>query len=141
MTGTIETDTFLPHAPERVWQALTNQDLLAQWLMPNDFEPRVGHHFTFTTNPVPGHSFDGTVHCEVLELVPGERLKISWRSGQLDTTVTWRLAEEGTGTRLFLTHAGFDETNPAQAATRKLLGGGWQGHLRRRLEQALASHK
>jgi uncharacterized protein YndB with AHSA1/START domain len=137
MTGTIETDAFLPHPPEQVWQALTTRDLLARWLMPNDFEPRVGHRFTFHTDPVPDQGFDGKVHCEVLELAPPERLKISWRSGALDTTVTWQLAKEGTGTRLFLTHTGFDDTDPAQIATQRLLGGGWQGHLLKRLQQAL----
>jgi hypothetical protein len=31
--------------------------------MPNDFEPRVGHRFTFRTDPVPAHGFDGIVRC------------------------------------------------------------------------------
>ena len=31
------------HPIERVWRALTDREALAQWLMPNDFEPVVGH--------------------------------------------------------------------------------------------------
>ena len=68
MTEAIRTDSFFPHPPEKVWRALTDPELLASWLMPNDFEPRVGHQFTFRTDPVPAHDFDGIVRCEVLEL-------------------------------------------------------------------------
>ena len=32
-----------PHPPERVWRALTDPKALAEWLMENDFEPRLGH--------------------------------------------------------------------------------------------------
>jgi Activator of Hsp90 ATPase homolog 1-like protein len=40
------------HPPGRVWRALTDSAALADWLMPNDFLPRVGHRFTFTLEPV-----------------------------------------------------------------------------------------
>ena len=94
MTDAIRTDSFFPHPPEKVWRALTNPELLASWLMPNDFEPRVGHQFTFRTDPVPAHGFDGIIRCEVLELRrPGDG--ISWAGGGLDTTVTWDLVPEG----------------------------------------------
>ena len=105
--------------------------------MPNDFEPRVGHRFTFRTDPVPAHGFDGIVACQVLELAPPGRLRISWAGGGLDTTVTWDLVPEGRGTRLLLSHEGFDEDDPAQQATMRILGGGWSGHLARRLGQTL----
>ena len=91
------------------------------------------------TDPVPAHGFDGIVRCEVLELVPARRLRISWAGGGLDTTVTWDLVPEGRGTRLLLSHEGFDEDDPGQQATMRILGGGWAGHLARRLEQTLAS--
>ncbi|WTJ96518.1 SRPBCC domain-containing protein [Streptomyces sp. NBC_01537] len=73
---------------------------MARWLMPNDFQPVVGHRFTFRTEPRPQQGFDGIVHCEVLELAPQRRLRIAWRGGRLDTTVTWTLEPEGRGTRL-----------------------------------------
>jgi uncharacterized protein YndB with AHSA1/START domain len=135
----IETDAFLPHPIDRVWRAITNSTLIAQWLMPNDFEPEEGHHFTFSTEAVPSQGFDGVIHCEVLEVVPPELLKIAWRSGDLDTTVSWRLSVEGQGTRMFLTHDGFDESNPGHVQTMAILGGGWRGHLARRLSEALAT--
>ena len=139
MKGAICTDTFLPHPPERVWRALTDPDLLGRWLMPNDFQSRVGHHFTFRTDPVPGAGFDGVIQCEVLALDPPLLLRISWATaGGIDTTVNWRLAPEGRGTRLFLVHEGFDETDPQQAVQR-ILDGGWRSHIARRLEEVLAA--
>lgn len=138
MSG-IETDLFLPQQPEQVWMALTDPALLAKWLMPNDFAPIVGHHFTFTTEPVPLQHFDGIIKCEVLALEPTSLLAISWKSGTLDSTVTWHLVQAGTGTRLFLRHDGFDDSDPTQVATKNILGGGWKGHLAKRLEKTLAT--
>jgi uncharacterized protein YndB with AHSA1/START domain len=137
--SSIETDTFLAAPPQRVCEAITDPAQLAAWLMPNDFAPQVGHRFTFRTDPVPAQGFDGVIRCEVLELQAPELLRISWVSSGLDSTVTWRLAAEGTGTRLFLTHDGFDDADPRQQVTRRILGGGWRGHLVRRLEDLLAA--
>jgi uncharacterized protein YndB with AHSA1/START domain len=105
--------------------------------MPNDFAPHVGHRFTFRAVPAPGVGFDGVVHCEVLDLRPEELLQIAWRSGSLDTTVTWHLVPEGRGTRLFLAHDGFDTADPGQRHAMDILGGGWTGHLRAHLEATL----
>lgn len=129
MTEAIRTDTFLAFPPEKVWNALTDPELLATWLMPNDFEARVGHRFTFRTDPVPAQGFDGIVQYEVLELVRPERLRISWAGGGIDTTVTWELVPEDRGTRLLLIHEGFDDRDPRQQQTRRILGGGWSGRL------------
>jgi len=136
----IHTDTFLPHPPQKVWRALTHPDLLAAWLMPNDFRLELGHRFHFRTEPVPGEGFDGVVHCQVLEIEPPRLLRISWTAGTgLDTTVTWQLVEEGRGTRLLLAHEGFDDTDPAQQVAQRILGGGWRGHLAQRLQDVLAT--
>lgn len=126
----INVDEFLPHPPEKVWRALTEPDLIARWLMPNDFKLEVGHRFTFRGDPIPAAGFGGTGHSEVLEFEPEKMLKIAWRTapgdpGGLDSTVTFTLEPEGRGTRLFLAHEGFDPDNPCQAAGRRLMGGGW----------------
>lgn len=84
MSDAIHTDTLLPLPPEKARRALTDSKSLAPWLMPIDFEHRVGHHFMFHTDPVPAQGFDGIVHCEVPEHVPCRRLSISWR-GALST--------------------------------------------------------
>lgn len=117
---TIEVDEYLPHRPEVVWHALTSQDELGRWLMPNDFLPTVGHRFTFDTGRW------GTTHCEVLEIVPERTLRYSWRNGSLDTEVTWSLVPEGRGTRLFVSHSGFDPDDPGQRSAYEGMRGGWR---------------
>ncbi|WP_188186746.1 SRPBCC family protein [Nonomuraea sp. SYSU D8015] len=123
----IRLDQFIPHPPEKVWRALTEPELVAKWLMPNDFKAEVGHRFTFRTEPKKQVGFDGIVYCEVLELEPGKLLKISWSDRKrADWTVTWRLEPEGRGTRLFLDHEGFDPDDELQQMSRRIMGGGWR---------------
>ncbi|MEU8249231.1 SRPBCC domain-containing protein [Nonomuraea sp. NPDC048916] len=128
----IRLDQFLAHPPAKVWRALTEPDLIARWLMPNDFRPEVGHRFTFTTKPRKAVGFDGIVHCRVLELEREKLLRISWSDGKAaDWTVTWRLEPEGHGTRLFLDHEGFDPDDELQQMSRRIMGGGWRSsHIR-----------
>jgi uncharacterized protein YndB with AHSA1/START domain len=112
-TRAITVEAVLPHAPEAVWKTLTTGALIAQWLMPNDFEPVLGKRFTFKTKPM--GSWDGVVQCEVLEIVPNEKLVYSWKGGAegsakaatLDSVVTWTLTPVAGGTRLKLVHSGF----------------------------------
>lgn len=132
MTQSITTDTFLPHPPARVWAALTDPAKLSRWLMPTDFRPEVGARFTFDTGQW------GKTQCEVLELQPEALLRIAWRNGVLDTTVTWRLVPEGAGTRLHLEHAGFDLDNPMQRFAYEGMKGGWGGNIAQRLAALLA---
>ncbi|WP_219471810.1 SRPBCC family protein [Nonomuraea rhizosphaerae] len=123
----IRLDQFLAHPPAKVWRALTEPELVARWLMPNDFQAVVGHRFTFTTKPVESTGFEGVVHCQVLELEPEKLLRISWSDGRnADWTVTWRLEGEGRGTRLFLDHEGFDPDDAMQQMARRIMGGGWR---------------
>jgi uncharacterized protein YndB with AHSA1/START domain len=135
--ASIEVDQFLARPPGRVWAALTDPVLLARWLMPNDFKPVVGHVFTFRTEAVPQQGFDGIVHCEVLDLEPPRLMRFSWRGGGLDTVVSWSLVPEGAGTRLLIRHDGFDDADPGQRTVMGILGGGWRGHLVRRLTALL----
>jgi hypothetical protein len=44
----------------------------------------------------------------VLEVEHERVLKYRFAAGTLDTIITWRLLPEGSGTRLNLTHEGFD---------------------------------
>lgn len=127
MTASITHDIYLPHPPERVWAALTDSAALANWLMPNDFEPRLGHRFTFRTNPMPGLNFDGICHCEVTEFVPPRILAYTWTGGRLNTLVTYLLEQEGDGTRLIFEHSGFDLGDPMQQAAYRGLSGWREG--------------
>ena len=123
----------LPHPPEKVWRALTEPELIARWLMPNDFKLAVGHRFTFQApQPIPQAGFGGVGHSEVLAFEPEKMLRIAWRAApedlsELDSTVTFTLEPEGQGTRLFLEHTGFDPDDPYQQMSRRFMGTGWQG--------------
>ncbi len=53
-TGSIFLEFDLQHRPEKVWRALTDPTLLAQWLLPVlDLELKPGAAFTFKTQPFP----------------------------------------------------------------------------------------
>ncbi len=123
------------HAPrEAVWAALTDADALAEWLMPNDFAPRLGHRFTFRTRPAPG--FDGIVHSEVLALDAPRLLVLAWRGGPLDTTLRFELQDHPEGTLLTLRHDGF--RGLGNLLPRIVLGLGWRRLLERKLGDCIA---
>lgn len=137
----IHVDEFFSHPPERVWAALTEPALMRQWFMDTDFRPELGHRFTFQAPPNPRTGFSGEVVCEVLEIEPCRRLRISWDDARSDTpldwTITWTLEPEGHGTRLFLEHAGFDPDSPQQQLARTIMGGGWRAGVLGRLTALL----
>lgn len=117
MKQSIRRELVLPQSREQVWQAITDRETLAEWMYPNNFEPRVGHRFAFHVPPNPQVGFEGlVVACEVLECVPPNehqqgRLVFSWSAGALtDTQVSFHLEPADSGTRLVFEHAGFDLT-------------------------------
>lgn len=138
-TQSIRVEEFLPHSPARVWKALTDQALIAKWLMPGNFELKLGHQFSFLTDPIPAANFDGNIHCRVLEIDPERKLKITWGEGSLDTTVLWQLTPEGTGTRLLMVHDGFDPNNPVHQFAHQGMGNGWRTKVIPTLAKFLAA--
>ncbi|MEX0955616.1 MAG: SRPBCC domain-containing protein [Rhizobiaceae bacterium] len=124
-TKAIVVERVMPHPADKIWRALTQSHLIADWLMKNDFEPVEGHKFTFRATPVPGWS--GVTNCEVLTVDQPRRLAYSWGDGTesdsgLKTVVTWTLMPEGSGTRVKMEHAGF---RPQDESGYKGMGGGW----------------
>jgi uncharacterized protein YndB with AHSA1/START domain len=98
----------LEHPPAKVWRALTDPALLAEWLLPVfGLELAPGVAFTFKTQPYPG--WDGTVNCRVLEVEAQKKLSYTWVAGEMeiDTVVTFTLEPTPSGTRLSLVQSGF----------------------------------
>jgi uncharacterized protein YndB with AHSA1/START domain len=112
MTKNIRHQIFYAQPPEAVWEFLTDPTLIAQWLMPNDFLPVLGHDFKFSIKPMPSLDFDGVVYCKVLEIIPCKKLSYSWKCGpgggdiNIESVVTWTLIDKNNGTELFLDHSG-----------------------------------
>jgi uncharacterized protein YndB with AHSA1/START domain len=96
----------LRHGPEKVWRALTDPVLLAEWLLPVlDFKLEPGAAFTFKAPPQPG--WDGTVNCRFVEIETRRKLRWTWVVGDIDTVVTFTLTPTESGTRLSLVQSGF----------------------------------
>ena len=122
----IVVERVMPHAPVKIWRALTQSALIAEWLMKNDFQPAVGHRFNFRSTPIAG--WNGVADCEVLVLEPPRRL--AWSqcgSGEqaadgLKSVVTWTLTPVAGGTHVRMEHAGF---RPQDEAGYRVMSGGW----------------
>jgi uncharacterized protein YndB with AHSA1/START domain len=96
----------LQHTPARVWRALTDPALLAEWLLPAiGFELEVGAAFRYQTEPHPG--WDGTVTCRILEIEEHRRISYTWTVPLLDTVVTFTLTPIAAGTHLSIVQSGF----------------------------------
>jgi uncharacterized protein YndB with AHSA1/START domain len=132
-TQEIVVDEVFPHAPETIWKTLTTGELIGRWIMmaPTGFEPVKGKHFTFQTTPA--GAWDGVIHCQVLEVMPNERLVYAWKGGhegnvgygsRLDTVVSWTLSPVKNGTRLRLVHSGF--VTPKNDTAFKNMSEGWK---------------
>jgi uncharacterized protein YndB with AHSA1/START domain len=67
----------------------------------------------------------GQQPCEVIAVVPEKLLSYSFAPGTLDTTITWRLEPETSGTRLHLEHSGFDLDSPLGRTAFEGMGQGW----------------
>lgn len=106
MTETMETtrsvvvEREFPHPPEKLWRALTQPHLIAEWLMNNDFSPEAGRRFTLSADW-------GQVDCEVETVEPNRSLCYRWDTKDLRSVVTWTLAPTASGTSLRMEQRGF----------------------------------
>ena len=128
-THSVVIEKELPHAPEKVWRALTQGPLIKEWLMDNDFQPVVGHRFQFRSTPVP--NWNGIIDSEVLVVEPNKKLSYSWGSFGLESVVVWTLTATEGGTMVRMEHSGFRSD---QDAAYKGANYGWRkfiGNLER----------
>ena len=99
-TRSVIVEREFPHAPEKVWRALTESSLMEQWLMKNNFQPVVGHRFKLSADW-------GSVDGEVLAVEPNKKLSYTWGAYGLGSVVTWTLTPTSTGTHLRMEQSGF----------------------------------
>ena len=119
-------ERVFPHPPEKIWRALTEGRLLAQWMMKNDFEPVPGRKFQFRSDPMP--NWDGIVDCEVLTVEPHRHLAYTWGvggsgAGGSQWVVTWTLTPVEGGTQVRMEQSGF---GPDQGTAYGGANYGWQ---------------
>ena len=104
-TAVVERD--IPHPPEKIWRALTQPHLMQEWLMKNDFAPKVGHQFKFHGE------WGGVMDCEVLTVEPNRELSYTWNFSHedaaynLESVVTFTLTPSSRGTLLRMEQSGF----------------------------------
>lgn len=128
------------HPPEVVWHALTDRRALAEWLMPNNFEPVLGHRFMFKVDGYFGTT--GVTDCQVLELDPPRRMVWSWairmKPGKKEPPpmrVSWTLEPTGRGTRPIFEQIGLDRLPFWMRSSMKF---GWGTMHKRWLRQVMS---
>ncbi|MEV6769488.1 SRPBCC domain-containing protein [Nocardia sp. NPDC051030] len=128
----VELGGFFRQAPHTIWRALTEPDLLGQWMVrPTGFAASVGTRFVFTVPDQPR----GEIASEVLVVRPVEQLTYSWvyvrPEFPMRWIVEWTLRPQGRGTRLLLTQTGFDIEHRRQKMARNAMERGWRTTLSR----------
>jgi len=127
---TVVVERRVPHSLDKVWRALTQAPLLEDWLMANDFQPKVGHRFTFHMPPMEG--WNGVTDCEVLSVVPQHELSYTWNaSGEeaakgIRTIVKWTLEAFTGGVLVRMEQSGFREQDQRNFMGAKY---GWERNL------------
>jgi uncharacterized protein YndB with AHSA1/START domain len=134
VAASIRLEELIPQPPARVWAALTEPALLAQWWAPGDIRPVEGHRFTMDMGPW------GQQPCVILAVQSQRLLSYSFAPDTLHTAITWRLEPEGQGTRLSLEHAGFEVDAPQGQQAYLGMGAGWPRVLAR-IAPVLAAHR
>jgi len=99
-TRTLVIEREMPYPPEKIWRALTQPQLIEQWLMKNDFLPAVDHRFKLSADW-------GTVDCQVLVVEPNKTLSYTWAAFGFESVVVWTLIPTHGGTRVRMEHSGF----------------------------------
>jgi uncharacterized protein YndB with AHSA1/START domain len=126
-TRSVIIEREMPHPPEKIWRALTQPHLIAEWLMQGDFKPVVDHRFKFTADW-------GSVDCQVMAIEPNKTLSYTWAAYGLESVVTWTLTPTGKGTHLRMEQSGF---RPDQEKAYQGAKFGWQQFLAK-LEEVTA---
>jgi uncharacterized protein YndB with AHSA1/START domain len=126
-------DIEIAAPPARVWQVLTGEGLVEQWLGCMGYKAEIGTIFYMQQDKAKRAAGDtsGATHCELLALEPPRRMIFSWYYPDMPKTeVMITLEPAGTGTRVALVHTGWDQYDGDQIkAIRDALAGGWGSYV------------
>ncbi len=90
----VEGSRVYPTEPADLWDALTSRERIPRWFLPIEGDLELGGRYQLQGNA------GGTIErCD-----PPEALEVTWEFGGSVSWVSVRLAPEGDGTRLTLTH-------------------------------------
>jgi uncharacterized protein YndB with AHSA1/START domain len=119
--------------PEVVWPFLVEDEHVPRWLGCMEYRKEPGQVFYMQPDPEKREagSTEGATHCAVQALDPPRRFVFSWYlPGTPETTVAITLEPRAGGTRVTLTHSGWDQFEPAHVqAVHQALAGGWEGSV------------
>lgn len=120
--------------PAKVWEHITVPQKIAGWLLPNDFEAKIGRAFSMQCPD------QGQILCVVKEIVPPQKLVYSFHSSvtRVETLVTITLAAAEGGTRVILVHSGWDALPPPDQQIADNFDEGW-GKLLEKLRTEIAA--
>ena len=144
MQTEINNEWMYKQSPAEIWEYLTQADLIALWLMPNNFKPILGSEFQFTAKPIPSLDLDGIFHCKILEIIPFQKLVYTWKGGSgdgvftLDTLIEWTLEKHENGTKLLLRQSGFKDINHAIFTA---MTDGWQKQVQKMADHINAANQ
>ena len=122
-----------------VWRAITDRDQMVQWFFDTirDFKAEVGFETEFTFN---AEGVDYIHLWKVTAAEPELRMVQEWRYGGYagQSTVSWEIDEVPAGTRLKLTHSGFEAYPQDIVAFQRASGlAGWTYFLQTSLKSYL----
>jgi len=102
MVGDIQHSVEIDAAREAVFDALINPAQLRRWIATRDVvvEAHEGGRYYLGWG-------NNSSALKILDIVPNERLRLTWPEGDGQTVVTWTLEGSGGKTRLTLVHSGF----------------------------------
>jgi uncharacterized protein YndB with AHSA1/START domain len=129
----VERETMVEASPEEVWEALTDEDRLEEWLAPEvELDPVEGGEIAVGDGE---ERRTGTV--ETLE--ESERFAFTWsRPGEGESFVEFTIEALPGGSRVTVVETPMDSAATISAAgSTALAAGGWDAHLAR-LERSLS---
>jgi uncharacterized protein YndB with AHSA1/START domain len=136
-TPWVERETLIEASPDEVWEALTDEDRLQEWLAPDvELDPREGGEIAIRDGE---DARIGTV--ETLE--EGERFAFTWsRPGEGESFVEFTIEPLPAGTRVTVIETPTRQVTDIAAGPMAMAVGGWGprlARLRRSLSFALVA--